>query len=68
MKKLLEIWLRARKENLKAETLLANHRVSLEDLYNQIKEGSVKELAIIVKADVQGSVEAIKAIFRKTFY
>lgn len=54
-----------RKENLKAETLLANHRVSLEDLYNQIKEGSVKELAIIVKADVQGSVEAIKQSLEK---
>lgn len=50
----------SRKDNLRAETLLANHRVSLEDLYNQIKEGSVKELAIIVKADVQGSIEAIK--------
>ncbi len=55
----------SRKENLKAETLLANHRVSLEDLYNQIKEGSVKELAIIVKADVQGSVEAIKQSLEK---
>ena len=54
-----------RKDNLKAETLLANHRVSLEDLYNQIKEGSVKELAIIVKADVQGSVEAIKQSLEK---
>ncbi|BCZ48029.1 translation initiation factor IF-2 [Clostridium gelidum] len=55
----------SRKSNLKAETLLANHRVSLEDLYNQIKEGSVKELAIIVKADVQGSVEAIKQSLEK---
>ena len=54
-----------RKDNLKAETLLANHRVSLEDLYNQIKEGSVKELAIIVKADVQGSIEAIKGSLDK---
>jgi len=54
-----------RKDNLKAETLLANHRVSLEDLYNQIKEGKVKELAIIVKADVQGSVEAIKQSLQK---
>jgi translation initiation factor IF-2 len=54
-----------RKDNLKEETLLANHRVSLEDLYNQIKEGSVKELAIIVKADVQGSIEAIKASLDK---
>jgi len=54
-----------RKDNLKAETLLANHRVSLEDLYNQIREGSVKELAIIVKADVQGSIEAIKGSLDK---
>lgn len=54
-----------RKEKFKAETLLANHRVSLEDLYNQIKEGKVKELAIIVKADVQGSVEAIKQSLEK---
>ncbi|MFQ6848004.1 MAG: translation initiation factor IF-2, partial [Clostridium perfringens] len=41
------------------------HRVSLEDLYSQIKEGSVKELSVIVKADVQGSVEAIKASLEK---
>ena len=49
-----------RKEKLKIETLNSSHKVSLEDLYNQIREGKVKELAIIVKADVQGSVEAIK--------
>lgn len=35
------------------------HRVSLEDLFDQIKQGKVKELNIIVKADVQGSVEAV---------
>ena len=55
----------SKKDDLKAETLLANHRVSLEDLYNQIQEGKVKELAIIVKADVQGSVEAIKQSLAK---
>ncbi|OOM76915.1 translation initiation factor IF-2 [Clostridium sp. BL-8] len=55
----------SRKDKLKAETLLANHRVSLEDLYSQIKEGKVKELAIIIKADVQGSVEAIKGSLEK---
>lgn len=54
-----------RKEKLKIETLNSNHRVSLEDLYNQIREGKVKELAIIVKADVQGSVEAIKQSLEK---
>lgn len=54
-----------RKEKLKAETLLASHRVSLEDLYSQIKEGKVKELAVIVKADVQGSIQAIKGSLDK---
>ncbi|MCL2617610.1 MAG: translation initiation factor IF-2, partial [Defluviitaleaceae bacterium] len=36
------------------------NKVSLNDLFNQIKEGSVKDLNIVVKADVQGSVEAVK--------
>ena len=54
-----------RKEKLKIETLNSSHKVSLEDLYNQIREGKVKELAIIVKADVQGSVEAIKQSLEK---
>ncbi|MCI8281740.1 MAG: translation initiation factor IF-2 [Lachnospiraceae bacterium] len=35
-------------------------RMSLDDLFSQIKSGNVKELGIIVKADVQGSVEAVK--------
>ena len=35
-------------------------RLSLDDLFSQIKAGNVKELPIIVKADVQGSVEAVK--------
>lgn len=35
------------------------HKVSLENLFSQIEEGKVKELAIIIKADVQGSVEAL---------
>ena len=35
-------------------------QLSLDDLFNQIQAGSVKELNIIVKADVQGSVEAVK--------
>ncbi|ADQ14756.1 translation initiation factor IF-2 [Halanaerobium hydrogeniformans] len=36
-------------------------KVSLEDLYKQIQEGEVKELNIIIKADVQGSIEALRA-------
>ena len=35
-------------------------RMSLDDLFSQIKEGTLKELNLIVKADVQGSVEAVK--------
>ncbi len=38
----------------------AKSKMSLEDLFNQIQEGELKELDIIVKADVQGSVEAVK--------
>ena len=35
-------------------------KMSLDDLFNQIQEGNLKELNLIVKADVQGSVEAVK--------
>ena len=53
-----------------AETFISQNRMkmleetkskmSLDDLFNQIKEGNLKELNIVVKADVQGSVEAMK--------
>ena len=55
----------ARKEKIRQESFATSHRVSLEDLYSQIKEGSVEEPSVIVKADVQGSVEAIKASLEK---
>lgn len=54
-----------RKDKLRAEYLQSTHKVSLEDLYSQIKEGKVKELNIIVKADVQGSIEALKQSLQK---
>ena len=54
-----------RKDKIKTESHQASHRVSLEDLYSQIQEGKVKELSIIVKADVQGSVEAIRQSLEK---
>ena len=38
----------------------AKSKMSLDDLFNQIQEGELKELDLIVKADVQGSVEAVK--------
>lgn len=42
-----------------------NARVSLDDLFQQIQEGDVKELNLIVKADVQGSVEALRGSLEK---
>src|SRR3712207_228519 len=48
-----------RKEKLREKRMQSTNKVSLEDLYNQIQEGKVKELDVIVKADVQGSVEAV---------
>lgn len=54
-----------RVEKLRSVNLTSKHKVSLEDLYKQIQEGKVKELSIIVKADVQGSVEAVKQSFEK---
>ncbi|QEK12231.1 translation initiation factor IF-2 [Crassaminicella thermophila] len=49
-----------RRAKIREESLNATAKVSLEDLFKHIKEGEVKELNIIVKADVQGSVEAVK--------
>ena len=54
-----------RKQKIKDDSHQASNRVSLEDLYSQIQEGKVKELAIVVKADVQGSVEAIRQSLEK---
>ena len=58
-----------------AETYMAQHKeemladtktkMSLDDLFNQIQEGNLKELNLIVKADVQGSVEAVKQSLMK---
>jgi translation initiation factor IF-2 len=49
-----------RLEKEKQQQLKSAKRVSLEDLHAQIAEGKIKELKIIIKADVQGSLEAIK--------
>ena len=52
-----ETYLAQNKEKMLEET---KGRMSLDDLFNQIQEGNLKELNLIVKADVQGSVEAVK--------
>jgi len=49
-----------RKLKIREQQLKSDSRVSLNDLFSQIKEGKVKDLNIIVKADVQGSVEAVR--------
>lgn len=43
----------------------ANAKVSLDDLFQQIQEGDVKEINVIIKADVQGSAEVLKASLEK---
>ena len=54
-----------RKDKQKADMLKKMTKVSLDDLFNQIADGQVKELNIIIKADVQGSVEAVKQSLEK---
>ncbi len=54
-----------RKDKIKEEALQSRNAVSLDDLFNQIQQGEVKDLNIIVKADVQGSVEAVKQSLSK---
>ncbi len=55
----------ARKFNQKEEHFNARKIISLDNLFDQIHEGEVKELKIIVKADVQGSVEAVRQSLEK---
>lgn len=49
-----------RKEYLKDKKLNAYQKITLEDLYSQIQSGTVKELNVVLKGDVQGSVEALR--------
>ena len=54
-----------RRDKIKAAQLKNLSKVSLDDLFNQMAEGELKVLNIIVKADVQGSVEAVKQALEK---
>ena len=54
-----------RKAEARAKAAAPVQKVSLENLFDQIQAGERKELALIVKADVQGSVEAVKASLEK---
>ena len=48
-----------RKQKEKEDKFNAQHKVTLDNLFSSLKEGEMKELNIVVKADVQGSVEAV---------
>src|SRR5690625_2868963 len=48
-----------------AESRGSQARISLDDLFEQIKQGEMKDLNVIIKADVQGSAEALAASLRK---
>ena len=54
-----------RKHQAKEEIFSQYQKVTLENLFSQISEGEMKELPIVVKADVQGSVEAVKQSLEK---
>lgn len=54
-----------RVNRIKEQQLRATQRVSLDALYSQMQTGEIKELNIIVKADVQGSVQAVKQSLNK---
>ncbi len=55
----------ARKQEEKETRFNATVKVSLDNLFSQIDEGNMKELNVIIKADVQGSVEAVKQSLEK---
>ena len=50
---------------IKEDEIKAKSKVSLDDLFQRIQEGELKELKIVVKADVQGTIEALKASLEK---
>ena len=54
-----------RKEKIRDEQMKASSKISLEDLFEKMQHGELKELNIIVKADVQGSVEAVRQSIEK---
>ena len=54
-----------RKDKQKASMLKNLSKVSFEDLFSQVEQGKVQELNIVIKADVQGSVEAVRQALEK---
>ena len=54
-----------RRNKIKAEQIKAREKVSLEDLFSHIAEGEIKTLNVVIKADVHGSVEAVRSALEK---
>mgnify|MGYP002571799777 CR=1 FL=1 len=54
-----------RKQKIKDDANKLNQKVTLESLFSKLQEGEMKELNLIIKADVQGSAEALKASLEK---
>jgi translation initiation factor IF-2 len=54
-----------RQEKIREKELSKLSKVSLEELYDKIRKGEIKELNVIIKADVQGSIEAVKEALNK---
>ena len=54
-----------KQERVKEDANKRKGKVSLEDLFDQIKDGEVKDLNIVIKADVRGSIEAVKQSLEK---
>ena len=54
-----------RKNKLKIEKTRSDAKFNLDDVFNRINEGEIKELNLIIKADVQGSVEAVRQSLMK---
>ncbi|MDD2428653.1 MAG: translation initiation factor IF-2 [Eubacteriales bacterium] len=54
-----------RKEKARSERMQASNRVSLDNLFESISDGKIETLSIIIKADVQGSTEAVRQALEK---
>ncbi len=63
--KLAREFVERRKFHQKQEQFSSRRQVTLDNLFSQIEEGQTKELGVVVKADVQGSVEAVKQSLEK---
>ena len=54
-----------RRDKIRAAQIKAMQKTTLDDLFSQMQEGEIKDLNVIIKADVQGSVEAVRSSLEK---